>query len=133
LEPYDNCLREIKRYSSCEGRFDRVYQYHIRLLMHFIAKIPLNLPFFLYRSVGKMEEKVQARDDQLKSSLFHFSLVNLLLFKELRKLYRVWDSFLTSTNVFLDPKGDTPLSAEKLASNNLGRKKCCRKGKRKIG
>jgi hypothetical protein len=35
---------------------------------------------------------------------------------------RDWDSFLASTNIPLDPKGDTPLSAEILASNNSGGK-----------
>jgi hypothetical protein len=57
LEPYEKMLRVIQRYFSCEGRFDRVYQYHIRLLMHFIGKSPLKLPFYLYRSLGKMAEK----------------------------------------------------------------------------
>lgn len=35
LEPYEKLLRVIRRYFTCEGRFDRVYQYHVRLLMHF--------------------------------------------------------------------------------------------------
>jgi hypothetical protein len=91
LEPYEKLLRVIQRYFTCEGRFDRVYQYHVRLLMHFTGKNPLNLPFYLYRSLGKMEDKVQARVDQLKSSLFHFSLVKLLVVEELRKINRDWD------------------------------------------
>jgi len=40
-------LRVIQRYFTCEGRFDRVYQYHVRLLMHFTGKNPLNFPFDL--------------------------------------------------------------------------------------
>jgi hypothetical protein len=36
LEPYEKLLRVIQRYFTCEGRFDRVYQYHVRLLMHFV-------------------------------------------------------------------------------------------------
>jgi hypothetical protein len=88
--------------------------------MHFTGKIPLKLPFYLYRSLGKMADKFQARDDQLKRSLFHFSLVKLLVVEEIRKLNMDWDSFLTSKSIPLDPKGDTPLSAERLASNNSG-------------
>jgi hypothetical protein len=61
LEHYEKLLRVVQRYFTCEGRFDRVYQYHIRLLMHFTGKNPLNLPFYLYRSLGKMADKVQAR------------------------------------------------------------------------
>ena len=60
LKPYENILRVIQKYFTCEGRFDRVYQYHIMLRIHFTGKIPLNLPFYLYRSLGKMEDRVQA-------------------------------------------------------------------------
>jgi hypothetical protein len=95
-------------------------KYHIRLLLHFTRKKPLKLPFYLYRSLEKMADRVQARDDQLKSSLFHFSLVNLLVVEELRKLNMNWDSFLTSANISLDPKGDNPLSIEKSTSNSSG-------------
>jgi hypothetical protein len=31
---------------------------------------------------------------------------------------RDWNSFLHSKNIPLDPKGDTPLSAERMASNS---------------
>jgi hypothetical protein len=79
LEPYEKLLRVIQIYFTCEGRFERVYQYHVRLLMNFIGKIILNLHFYLYKSLGQMEDKVRARADQLKSSLFHFSLVKMLV------------------------------------------------------
>jgi hypothetical protein len=58
LEPYEKILRVIHKYFTCEGRFDRVYKYHIRFLMHFTKKIPLNLPVYIYRSMGKMVDKV---------------------------------------------------------------------------
>jgi len=38
LEHYERLLRVIQRYFTYEGRFDRVYQYHIRILMHFTEK-----------------------------------------------------------------------------------------------
>jgi len=47
-EPFQKLLKLIRRYFTCQGRFDRVYPYHIRLLMHFTGKKPLNLPFFLH-------------------------------------------------------------------------------------
>jgi len=58
LEPFENILKVIIRYFIREGRFDRVYPYHIRLLMHFTGKNPLNLPFILYRILGKMVDNV---------------------------------------------------------------------------
>jgi hypothetical protein len=119
LDPYEKLLRVIQTYFTCEGRFDRVYQYHVRLLMHFTRKNPLNLPFYLYRSLGKMEQtRSKPRVDQLKSSLFQFSLVKLLVVEELK----IWDSFLSSANIPLDPKRDTPLSAEILSPSFLGQK-----------
>jgi hypothetical protein len=47
MEPFEKLLKIIKKYFTCEGRFDRVHPYHIKLLMHFTRENPLNLPFFL--------------------------------------------------------------------------------------
>jgi hypothetical protein len=91
--------------------------------MNFIGKNSLNLHFYLYRSLRKMADKVQARVDKLKSSLFHFSLVKLLVVEELRNLNRDWDSFLSSTDIPLDPKRDTPFSVEILSPSSS-----CQKG-----
>jgi hypothetical protein len=63
LEPFKKLLKIIKKYFTCEGRFDRMYPYHIRLLMHFTGENPLNLPFLLCQSLGKMEDNVQAKID----------------------------------------------------------------------
>jgi len=84
--------------------------------MHFRGNNILNLPFYLYRCLIKMIDIVKARDDQLKTSLFHFSLLKLLVVEEIKKLNRDWDSFLTLENIPLYPKGYTPSSAEKVAS-----------------
>jgi hypothetical protein len=81
--------------------------------MHFTGKNPLNLPFFLCRSLGKMANNVQAKADQPGNNLFHFSLIKMLVVEELRNLNKDWNSFLISANIPRDPKGDIPLSAEK--------------------
>jgi hypothetical protein len=99
LEPFEKLLRIIQKYFTCEGRFDKVHQYHIRLLMHFTGRSPLNLPFFLCRSLGKMADSVQAKADQPENNLFHFSLIKMLVVEELGNLNRDWDSFLISTNI----------------------------------
>jgi hypothetical protein len=95
LDPYEKILRVIHKYFTFEDWFDRLYQYHTRILTHFITKIPLNFPLYLYRSMGEMVDKVHAKANQLKSILFHFSLVKLLVVEEIRKLNRDWYSFLT--------------------------------------
>jgi hypothetical protein len=58
VEHFEKLMKIIRRYFTCEERFNRVYPYHLRLLMHFIGKNPLNLLFFLCRSLGKMVDNV---------------------------------------------------------------------------
>jgi len=90
----DELLKVIQRYFTCEGMFNMVYLYHVRLLLHFACKKTLNIPYFLYRSMGKMEDKIHANPKKYESSLFHCALIKLLIAKELRKRKRTWESFL---------------------------------------
>jgi hypothetical protein len=39
LEPFEKLMKIIQKYFTCEGRFDKVHQYHIRILMHFIGEV----------------------------------------------------------------------------------------------
>jgi hypothetical protein len=88
LEPFQKLLKIIQKYFTYEGRFDKVHQYHIRILMNFTERSPLNLPFFLSRILGNMADSVQAKDDQQENNLFHFYLINTLVVEELRNLNR---------------------------------------------
>ena len=88
LEYHDQLLRVIQRYFTCEAKFNKVYLYDIRLLMHFTGKKALNLPYYLCRILGMMADKVQAKSKQVEPSLFHFSLIKLLVLKELKKTNR---------------------------------------------
>lgn len=53
LEKYNPLMKIIMKYFTCEGRFRRLYQYHIRLLMHFTSMKPGNLPNYLFRILVK--------------------------------------------------------------------------------
>jgi hypothetical protein len=64
--------------------------------MHFTGRKPLNLPYYLFRSLGNMENKVQVTRDQGEPSLFHFSLIKLLVLEDLRKRNRDWEDFVAS-------------------------------------
>ena len=55
---YSKLLMIIQKYFTSEGRFHMVYSYHLRLLLHFLGKSSLDLPFYLYRSLTKMSDKV---------------------------------------------------------------------------
>jgi hypothetical protein len=72
--------------------------------MHFTGKKPLNLPFFLHRSLEKMADNVQAEADQPGNNLSHLSLIKLLVVEELRRLNKDWDSFMISADIPETPK-----------------------------
>ena len=71
-----------------------VYSYHLRLLLHFVGKRSLDLPFYLYRSLAKMSEKFQVKVEGNETSLSHHGLIKLLVLEELKILGRDWSSFL---------------------------------------
>jgi hypothetical protein len=71
VEGFDNMLRLIQRYFTCDGRFNMIYQYNIRLLLHFTGKDLMNIPFYLFRSMGKMVDRVQAKSKAMDTSGFH--------------------------------------------------------------
>ena len=47
-------MKIIMKYFTCEGKFSRLYSYHIQLLMHFTGFRMLNLPYYLYHDINKM-------------------------------------------------------------------------------
>jgi hypothetical protein len=103
--------------------------YHIIFLMQFTGKKSLNLPYYLSRSPGKMDDKVQAKSNQVEPSLFHFSLIKLLVLKELKKEKREWIFFLAASRFCFETinsppsKGSTPSTSTKVVSSSLKRKR----------
>jgi hypothetical protein len=130
-EPFQNLLKVIRRYFTCEIRSGRIYPHHIRLLMHFTWKRPLNLPFFLHRSLERITDNVQVEAGQPKKNLFHMSFIKLVVVEELRRLEKYWDSFLISVNIPMDPKGDFPLPMGETTFHSAGEgmEEVVRKGK----
>jgi hypothetical protein len=95
--------------------------YHIIILMHFTGKKALNLPYYLFRSLGKMVYKVQAKSKQVEPSLFYSSLIKLLVLEELKKKHREWSYFL-STSGFSAETTSSPPPKESTPSRSLKRK-----------
>ena len=46
-DEYAPLMKLIMKYFSCEGRFSRLYAYHIRLLMHFTQVRMMNIHYFM--------------------------------------------------------------------------------------
>ena len=98
IDSYAYFLVVIQKYFTCEGRFNLAFLYHFKLLMHFTGKEATNIPLFLFKSIGKMSNKVQAKPIASSPALFHSSLIKLLVLEEMSKTGKTWESFLTSNN-----------------------------------
>ena len=52
-------MKLIMKYFRCEGRFSRLYAYHIRLRMHFTRVRMMNIPYFICRNIERMNTFMQ--------------------------------------------------------------------------
>ena len=59
-ERWQQLLKAILVYITCEDRYNRVMIYHFKLMNHFTGRSPLNLPFYLHKSLTKMAHQVKA-------------------------------------------------------------------------
>jgi hypothetical protein len=91
VEGFDKMMKIIQRYFTCEGKLNMIYQYHIRLLLHFIGKDLMNILFYLFRSMGKMADRVQAKSKAVDTSVFHYGLIRMLVMEELKKINLSWE------------------------------------------
>ena len=96
---YVPMMKIIMKYFTCEGRFSRLYTYHIRLLMHFTRVRMLSLPYFLFRNIEKMAHFVQKKPyPQQMSSLYHYSLIKIIVLHHLSLLNISWENLLLMTS-----------------------------------
>ena len=94
LEKYAPLMKVVMKLFTCERRFSRIYAYHIRLLMHFTIQKPLNMCNYLCRSLAKMSERIQMKNKEHYPSLFHHSLIKIIVLHQLTKKNMTWESFL---------------------------------------
>jgi hypothetical protein len=102
VEYFDKMLKIIQRYFTCERRFNTLYQYHIRILLHFTGKDEMNITFYLLRSIRKMSDRVQDKSKVVDTSVFHSGLIRMLVMEELRKRNIPWEQFIVSAHMKLD-------------------------------
>ena len=103
LDKYTLLMKMIMKYFTCEGRFSRLYQYHVRLLMHFTGVKALNLPHYLYRSMVKMTDKVHRKREDHHASMFHHGLVKILVCHHLAEVIFSWDGFMHLASLLPTP------------------------------
>ena len=103
LERYAPLMKVIMKYFTCEGRYSRLYSYHIRLLMHFTRVKMLHFPYYLYRSIDKIYSVLQRRNySQQMKILFHHSLIKMVVLHQLEQKGITWEVFITH-EVFTNP------------------------------
>ena len=71
-------LKAILVYITCDGRYNRVMIYHFKLMNHFTSKSPMNLPFYLHKSLTKMAHQVKAQPTKIVGRLSHHGLIKLI-------------------------------------------------------
>lgn len=103
-DKYASMMKIIMKYFTCEGKFSRLYSYHIRLLMNFTRVRMLNLPYFLFRNIEKMAHFVQKKPyPQQMSSLYHYSLIKMIVLHHLSLLNISWETFIAH-DIFRGPQ-----------------------------
>jgi hypothetical protein len=124
-DKWHNLLKSILVYITCEVRYCKVMIYHLKLMNHFTSRTPLNLPYYLYRSLKKMAYQVQEKTSKVKGGIFHHGLITLMVFELLKRRNRKWDHFLFWNEFETDLQlGDKEKSSSKKSSTP-------RSGKRK--
>lgn len=104
LDTYAPMMTIIMKYFTCEGRFSRLYTYHIRLFMHFTRFKMLNIPYYFFGSIRKMAYTVQGKTYEKKmNSLSYHSLVKIIVLHHLNQLNISWDTFIAN-NIFIAPQ-----------------------------
>ena len=62
----------------------------------------MDIPLYLFRSLGKFSNKVQGRPEGSETSIFHHGLIKLLVVEELKKLNKYWTNFLFMSGYEVD-------------------------------
>lgn len=65
----------IQKFFTCEGRFDTAYQYYFRLLLHFTGRQPMDILFYLFRSLEKMVDTTYSKGQQDVKYKFSISVL----------------------------------------------------------
>jgi hypothetical protein len=87
---WHDLLMITKQFITCEGRYEFIFLYNLRLLMVFIG-YELNIPHYLHRSLFKMAKRY--KHSQADTSLFHYGLIKMIMVYELGLRHDCWVIF----------------------------------------
>ena len=78
-EKWQHLLKSILVYITYEGRYNRVMIYHFKIMNHFTGRNPLNLPFYLYKILTKIDHQVRGEPTKIAGRLYHHGLIKLIV------------------------------------------------------
>jgi hypothetical protein len=61
---------------------------------HFTRRSPLNLPYYLHKSLTKMDHQVKTKPSKVEDRLSHHGLIKLLVCELLHRRNKEWGCFL---------------------------------------
>lgn len=97
-------MKLIIKYFTCEGRFSRLYAYHIRLLMHFTKARMMSIPYFICKNIESMNVITKRKPyPQQLNSIYHFAVIKIIIVHQLTQLGVPWETFIAH-EIFKGPK-----------------------------
>jgi hypothetical protein len=94
--PWDEVVFHLQKFVTCEGRYNLVHHYHIRLLLHLRGEKLLSMPYYLHKSLSKMAEFLRKKRNP-ETALYHKGLIMMVISEELNILGVSWSTFMGST------------------------------------
>jgi hypothetical protein len=92
---------------------------------HFTGRSPLNLPYYLHRSLTKMAHQVKAKPSKVAGRLSHHGLIKLLVCELLQRRNKEWNYFLFWNEFQTDvqPEDKKSPSSRKSSTPRSGKRK----------
>ena len=87
-------MNVVQRYIACEGRFTNIFRYYLSFLLHLNGESRLKLPYYPFKSIEKMVTQVRNQPDHSSRSVFHHSLIKLLITTKLETIHIYWQHFI---------------------------------------
>ena len=90
--PWNQAAIFLKKYITCEGRYQIVYHSKLPLLSHLHHRALLNIPFYLFNDLHHMVGFVRNAKHPI-SSLTHHGLIKLIILRTLSQQNQTWEQF----------------------------------------
>ena len=99
---WDQVAIFLKKYITCEGRYQTIYYSELPLLSHLCHRALLNIPFYLFNDLHHMARFFKTTKHP-NSSLTHHGLIKLIILRALAQSNQTWEHFTSQTRINQEP------------------------------